>query len=402
MKRFFVLTGVIVVGLVALAVAQQQGPNTQTLAVKKLVADRLRASLVEPFVGVRTTEGVTVGLFPIRASGVSTEPIRKAAAAFIASLTPDQARRTVFGVEDPEWRTWVNVDNGIYVRQGTSLKEMLAPQRRAARELLRESLSARGLAMSDAIMKTDQSLREINDDTFSYDEGWYFFTMMGLPSPTKPWGWQLDGHHLVINYFVLGDQVVMTPAFMGAEPARAMSGKYKGNDVLQQEQDLGLALMRSFGPDVRTAALLSADKPDNTIKSEAFQDNLVLDFAGAKAASFSPQQKSQLIELIGLYVGNMREPHAKVRMAEVVAHLDETRFAWVGSTTDDGVFYYRIHSPVILIEFDHQRPVGTTKLHPANRPTRDHIHTIVRTPNGNDYGKDLLRQHLLTEHGGKY
>src|SRR6187402_661484 len=321
MKRFFVLTGVIVIGLVALAVAQQQGPNTQTLAVKKLVADRLRASLVEPFVGVRTTEGVTVGLFPIRASGVSTEPIRKAAAAFIASLTPDQARRTVFDVEDPEWRTWVNVDNGIYVRQGTSLKEMLAPQRKAARELLRESLSARGLAMSDAIMKTDQSLREINDDTLSYDEGWYFFTMMGLPSPTKPWGWQLDGHHLVINYFVLGDQVVMTPAFMGAEPARAMSGKYKGNDVLQQEQDLGLALMRSFGPDVRTAALLSADKPDNTIKSEAFQDNLVLDFAGAKAASFSPQQKSRLIELIGLYVGNMREPHAKVRMAEVVAHL---------------------------------------------------------------------------------
>jgi hypothetical protein len=26
-------------------------------------------------------------------------------------------------------------------------------------------------------------------------------------------------------------------------------------------------------------------------------------------------------------------------------------------------------------------------------PSRDHIHTVVRTPNGNDYGKDLLRQH---------
>ncbi|TKD45121.1 MAG: hypothetical protein E5W98_14755 [Mesorhizobium sp.] len=25
--------------------------------------------------------------------------------------------------------------------------------------------------------------------------------------------------------------------------------------------------------------------------------------------------------------------------------------------------------------------------------TRGHIHTVVRTPNGNDYGKDLLRQH---------
>jgi hypothetical protein len=26
-------------------------------------------------------------------------------------------------------------------------------------------------------------------------------------------------------------------------------------------------------------------------------------------------------------------------------------------------------------------------------PTVEHVHTIVRTPNGNDYGKDLLHQH---------
>lgn len=30
-----------------------------------------------------------------------------------------------------------------------------------------------------------------------------------------------------------------------------------------------------------------------------------------------------------------------------------------------------------------------------NKPTREHIPTVVRTPNGNDYGKDLLRQHYL-------
>ena len=81
-------------------------------------------------------------------------------------------------------------------------------------------------------------------------------------------------------------------------------------------------------------------------------------------------------------------------MREVAAHLDDTWFAWAGGTSDDAVFYYRIHSPVILIEFDHQLPVGTTSLIPPDRPTRAHIHTMVRTPNGNDYGKDLLRQHL--------
>ena len=61
----------------------------------------------------------------------------------------------------------------------------------------------------------------------------------------------------------------------------------------------------------------------------------------------------------------------------------------------NSVFYYRIHSPVILIEFDHQRPVGTRHLIDPSRATRQHIHAVVRTPNGNDYGKDLLRQHYL-------
>ena len=52
--------------------------------------------------------------------------------------------------------------------------------------------------------------------------------------------------------------------------------------------------------------------------------------------------------------------------------------------------------PVVLIEFDHQKPIGTRHLLDPKTPTIQHIHTVVRTPNGNDYGKDLLRQHYLT------
>ena len=58
---------------------------------------------------------------------------------------------------------------------------------------------------------------------------------------------------------------------------------------------------------------------------------------------------------------------------------------------------YWAHSPVVLIEFDHQRPAGLRHLMPPNVPNKEHIHVVVRTPNGNDYGKDLLRQHLLAE-----
>ena len=86
----------------------------------------------------------------------------------------------------------------------------------------------------------------------------------------------------------------------------------------------------------------------------------------------------------------MADGHAKVKMDDVRAHLDRTYVAWIGGSGDDDVFYYRIHSPVILIEFDHQTPVAL----PGPRvPGKVHIHSVVRTPNGNDYGKDLLRQH---------
>jgi len=76
-------------------------------------------------------------------------------------------------------------------------------------------------------------------------------------------------------------------------------------------------------------------------------------------------------------------------MAEVQQHLSETHVAWFGGIDDDSTFYYRVHSPVLLIEFDHLRGIALDN----DEPARTHVHTTVRTPNGNDYGKDLLRQH---------
>jgi hypothetical protein len=47
----------------------------------------------------------------------------------------------------------------------------------------------------------------------------------------------------------------------------------------------------------------------------------------------------------------------------------------------------------MIATFDHQRPANLRHLYLAQVPNRQHIHAVVRTPNGNDYGKDLLRQH---------
>ena len=393
MTRIIPLMAAMLIAAVGCAKAQDQY-DEGLLAVKLRFANQELEAISKKFNGVTADGELVPDLFPIQQTGVSTDPIVSAAAAFLDSLSPTQKIRTQFSIGDREWRRWSNVDNGIYVRQGVSLKEMTDAQRQAAMDLMRSSLSAQGLALSEAIMKTDQTLREINNDILSYDEDLYFFTLMGVPSKTEPWGWQIDGHHLVINYFVLGDQIVMTPAFFGAEPVNTTSGKYAGNIILQAEQDLGLALINSLDDGQKADAILSFDKTKNNNRAAANKDNVVIAYEGARVSAFSEIQKQQLRDLIGLFVNNMNEGHARIRMQEVEAHLDETRFAWIGKTSDDAVFYYRIHSPVILIEFDHQNPVGATSFNKAGTPTRDHIHVVVRTPNGNDYGKDLLRQHL--------
>jgi hypothetical protein len=190
--------------------------------------------------------------------------------------------------------------------------------------------------------------------------------------------------------------VVMTPVFLGGEPIKATSGKYAGNHILQNEQDLGLSLMKSLSPSVQKAATLLDNKEENHNQAEANKDNLVLDYQGVSVTEFDELQKIKLVDLIKFFVGNLRDDQAKIRMTEIVSQLDQTWFSWVGGTADDSVFYYRIHSPLLLIEFDHQLPVGTTKFNTAGKPTRDHIHVVIRTPNGNDYGKDLLRQHLAS------
>jgi hypothetical protein len=79
-----------------------------------------------------------------------------------------------------------------------------------------------------------------------------------------------------------------------------------------------------------------------------------------------------------------------------VSNIDDTWFSWIGSMQNDNAFYYQVQSLVIQIEFDHQRPANLAKF-AANpkMPTQQHIHCVVRTPNGNDYWKDLLRQHYL-------
>ncbi len=373
--------GVALVAIVALAPAPRRG-------LPRAAAGPQQDPLAEPFRGVTTDGNVIAGLFPIRATGVSTAPVRDAARSFLASLTTAQRAKTTFPVDDIEWRMWNNVHRAE--RQGTSLREMNDAQRDAAFGLLQAALSPRGIREARGIMRLNGYLADLEDNHDEYGDDLYFFTLMGTPSDTAPWGFQLEGHHLIINYFVLGDQVVMTPTFMGSEPVAVDTGALAGSAVLQDEQDGGLALMKTLSVEQRKVAVIDRIKTGNNAVAQAYHDNLVLDYAGIRARNLDAEQRRLLLDVIARFVGNMDDAHARIRMDEVRRHLDDTWFAWIGDIGPNTVFYYRIQSPVILIEFDHERPVA---LDGPPVPSRAHIHTVVRTPNGNDYGKDLLRQH---------
>jgi hypothetical protein len=353
------------------------------------------AAVAEPFTGITTDGTRQRDLFSLQKTGVSTRPLQDAAGAFLDALGPAQRARASFGVESDAWRRWSNIHPWI-MRHGVSLEELTPPQREHALALLEASLSARGFETARDVMRLNDLVRILTGNAEEYGEWLYWLSILGRPSAHEPWGWQIDGHHLIVNCFVLGDPVVMTPMFMGSEPVSATLGPYAGTRVFQAEETQGLALMRALTPAQSARAVLARELPPEAFTA-AFRDNLALRQEGIAFRDLSGVQQEMLVRLAEIYVGRIRPGHAVLRMDEVTRHLDAMHFAWMGGFDPDSVFYYRLHSPVILIEFDHQRGI----VFDNDQPTRHHIHTVVRTPNGNDYGRDLLRQHHAQfGHGG--
>lgn len=356
------------------------------------VENALKA-VAEPFHGITADGRLVPGLFPIQKTGIPTDSIRKAAEEFLASLNLEQRSNTLFPVDAVEWRKWSNIHRTL-MRHGMPLFEMTDSQRDRAFALLKESLSAQGFATARDVMRLNETVMEMTGRLDEYGEDLYWLSIMGRPSAAKPWGWQIDGHHLNINTFVLGDQVVMTPSFLGSEPVYAKSGKYAGTRVFKVEEEQGLAVIRALSAEQRSKVVLSRDLPREPFTT-AFRDNFELRYEGVRYDALSSSQRDLLLRLIEVHVGRIRPDHAEIKMEEVKRHLRETYFAWMGDVEEDSVFYYRVHSPIIIIEFDHQRGQAFPQY---EKPYRDHIHIVVRTPNGNDYGQDLLRQHYEQSH----
>lgn len=335
-------------------------------------------ALEESFRGITANGEPVYGLFPIEATGVAATPVFAAADGFLDALDEEQRKRARFAVDDPAWRNWD--PHGDDASRGVALAGMGEAARAAAFELLEASLSARGLELVQALMKAGNGGGQSGGDRP------YRIAIMGEPSKSEPWGWQLRGRDLVINYFVLGDQVVMAPVFLGSDAASA--GR---SAALQEHQDRGAAMLESLGAAQRQMARIEAEEGGGIVAG-ARSDNAVVRNVGIPASLMDEAQRSRLLELIELYVGNLREGHAAVKMREVETHIGDTYFAWIGGSENGTPSYYRIFSPVILIEFERQALAAGGA---------EHLHAVVRTPNGNDYGRALLARHRAERLGGR-
>jgi hypothetical protein len=226
------------------------------------VLDAAHRSLAQPLAGISTDGRVRPGLFPLRATGVPTAPVVDAALAFLASLDAAQRPKVLFDIEANERRMWFNIHPNVF-RHGLMLEELARPQREAALRMMQATLSMRGFAQARDIMRLNELLVGITGRADEYGEWLYFVTLFGTPSADAPWGWQIDGHHLNLNCFVLGDQLVLTPSFMGSEPCRVTHGPLAGTAVFEPEEHVGLSLIRSLDAEqLRRAVLRPSILPD--------------------------------------------------------------------------------------------------------------------------------------------
>ena len=208
----------------------------------------------------------------------------------------------------------------------------------------------------------------------------YYISILGAPSEKNPWMLQFGGHHLALNITMDGERGILTPTLTGAQPALY---KVNGKTVrpLGQESDKALALLNALDENQRKQAILNYRVADLVLGPG--QDGKTILPEGLKASNMNPAQRAMLVDVVAEWAGIVHESAAAARMSELKADINETWFAWSGTTTaaagSNITAYYRIQGPHLVIEYAPQQLGGDPALH---------VHTMYRDPT-NDYGRRL-------------
>jgi len=309
-------------------------------------------------------------------ANVPTE-MRDAADDFLASLDEDQRELAQLGFEDDERENFRFTPRP---RAGISLKDMNEAQREKANALLGSALSEKGLLKVEQIILLEAFLGEVSGRPDFRDPERYFVAVFGKPDAGEAWGWRFEGHHLSLNFTIVGEDVAVTPSFMGANPAEVPSGEHKGLRVLGAEEDLARALVHALIAGDKEGAVFSDHAPREILTAEQ-RVVTALDPVGIAAGDMSEAQQQALRKLIDEYLSRHRAVLAEADWKAIEdAGFDKILFGWAGGTDVGEAYYYRIQGPTFLME------VANTQ------NNANHLHATWRDLK-NDFGRDILGEH---------
>jgi hypothetical protein len=354
--------------------------------------------LAEPFKGVTNDGVVRPNLFPIQDEGIPIDDIVSRAKKLLSLLDNEQTRKLgSYHIDDPAWRTWSNPEF-LLSDKGLRLDEQTPEIRGAILSVLEATLSPEGYAKAISAMRINGFLGELVQSPRVCNEYSYNFVLFGHPSATSPWGISFYGHHLCLNIFFYRTQLVISPWFTGAEPNEIDAGPHKGTKILRVEESLGLELMQSLSPDQQAVAQVYKQMKDPSMPPGrwnrddqrhlcgAYRDNRIVPYEGILVSSLPAEAQSLVSQILNEYFLFLPAQARKLRLKQAESFFHETYFCWIGGyESANEVFYYRIQSPVVVVEFDHHSGVFLTNEHPE----RFHVHTLLRTPNAGDYGVAL-------------
>jgi hypothetical protein len=322
-----------------------------------------------------------------------------AARKLLSALDEAGRARLCFPVDAPEWQTWSNPEF-IQFDTGLRLEFQTAEVRQRALGLMAASLSPEGFQRTHDTMLINGFLGDIVGLPQILNEFSYNVALYGEPHESKAWGWQVFGHHMALNCMVVAGRMTLSPVFLGAEPNEIDAGTYAGVQSLTTRIDLGIDLMGTLTDGQRQAAtiyekMVDSAMPDGRVHpgderhlAGAFQDNRVIPFEGVCVGELAADAQERVLAIVEEFVGLLPAGPKAARMREVREYLPETWLCWIGGHKRGDVFYYRVQSPVIIAELDHHCGVFLNN----TTPKPFHIHTVLRTPHGNDYGRSYLRQ----------
>ncbi|MBT6167697.1 MAG: DUF3500 domain-containing protein, partial [Verrucomicrobia bacterium] len=131
--------------------------------------------------------------------------MNEAATVFLASLDGAQRKAASFEFKDKERENWHFIPMD---REGVRFDALKPHQQHLAFGLLGTGLTQKGLMTATQIMTLEEILRSRGGDPKVRNTEKYNIAIFGSPSPTKPWGWRFEGHHLSLNFSLLGEKVV--------------------------------------------------------------------------------------------------------------------------------------------------------------------------------------------------